>query len=107
MGSKLIHVSKRGPHNTLVKYRVSQRFTYLIGMIELGRGFFIYLFIYLFIFSSDLKRIRILYTDCQSRIFVVVTGQLSMQYLTHWGRDKMADIFPDDIFKCNFLNENI
>ena len=26
--------------------------------------------------------------------------------LTHWGRDKMAK-FPDDIFKCIFLNENV
>ena len=26
--------------------------------------------------------------------------------LTHWGRDKMAATFPDDIFKCIFLNEN-
>ena len=27
--------------------------------------------------------------------------------LTHWGRDKMAAIFPDDIFKCIFLNETV
>ena len=26
--------------------------------------------------------------------------------LTHWGRDKMAAFFADDIFKCIFLNEN-
>ena len=26
--------------------------------------------------------------------------------LTHWGRDKMAAIFADDIFICIFLNEN-
>ena len=26
--------------------------------------------------------------------------------LTHWGRDKMAP-FPDDTFKCIFLNENM
>ena len=26
---------------------------------------------------------------------------------TQWGRDKMADMFADDIFKCIFLNENI
>ena len=25
---------------------------------------------------------------------------------TYWGRDKMADMFPDNIFKCIFLNEN-
>ena len=25
----------------------------------------------------------------------------------HWGRDKVADIFGDDIFKCIFLNENV
>ena len=28
-------------------------------------------------------------------------------HLTHWGRDKMAAIFPDGIFKYIFLNENI
>ena len=27
--------------------------------------------------------------------------------LIHWGRDRMATIFPDDIFKCIFLNENL
>ena len=27
--------------------------------------------------------------------------------LTHWGRDKMADIFRADIFKCIFLCENV
>ena len=27
--------------------------------------------------------------------------------LTHWGRDKMADIFADNLFKCIFLNENV
>ena len=29
--------------------------------------------------------------------------------LTYWGRDKMAanSHFPDDIFKCIFLNENV
>ena len=27
--------------------------------------------------------------------------------LTHWGRDKMAAIFADDMFKCIFLNENV
>ena len=27
--------------------------------------------------------------------------------LTHWGPDKMIAIFPDDIFKCIFLNANI
>ena len=27
--------------------------------------------------------------------------------LTHWGPDKMDAIFPDDIFKCVFLNANI
>ena len=27
--------------------------------------------------------------------------------LTHWGRDKMATIFTDDIFKCIFLNEKV
>ena len=27
--------------------------------------------------------------------------------LTHWDQDKMATIFPDDIFICIFLNENI
>ena len=27
--------------------------------------------------------------------------------LTHWGRDKMATHFADDIFKCIFFEENI
>ena len=27
--------------------------------------------------------------------------------LTHWGQDKMAINFPEDIFKCIFLNENV
>ena len=27
--------------------------------------------------------------------------------LAHWGRDKMAAKFADDIFKCIFFNENI
>ena len=27
--------------------------------------------------------------------------------LTHWGRDKMAVILADGIFKCIFLNENV
>ena len=27
-------------------------------------------------------------------------------WLTHWGRDKGRH-FPDDIFKCIFLNENV
>ena len=27
--------------------------------------------------------------------------------LTHWGQDKMAAIFTEDIFKCIFMNENV
>ena len=27
--------------------------------------------------------------------------------LTHWGRDKMARHFADDVFQCIFLNENV
>ena len=30
-----------------------------------------------------------------------------MQILTHWGRDKKADIFQTTFFKCIFLNENV
>ena len=30
----------------------------------------------------------------------------SIQCLTHWGRDKMAAFFADDILKCIFLNGN-
>ena len=26
--------------------------------------------------------------------------------LTHWGQDKIAAIFADDIFNCIFLSEN-
>ena len=29
-----------------------------------------------------------------------------IQCLTHWGRDKMAAFFADDILKCIFLNGN-
>ena len=32
---------------------------------------------------------------------------LRVIYLSHWGRDKMANILADNIFKCIFLNENI
>ena len=31
----------------------------------------------------------------------------SLMVLTHWGRDKIDAIFPDDIFKWIFLNENV
>ena len=30
-----------------------------------------------------------------------------IHWLTYWGRDRMAAVFPDDIFKCILLNENI
>ena len=32
---------------------------------------------------------------------------LTMNWLTHWGRDKMAVTLADDIFKCIFLKENV
>ena len=32
---------------------------------------------------------------------------LLVTFKTHWGRDKMAAIFADDIFKCIFLNDNV
>ena len=32
---------------------------------------------------------------------------ISLTCLTHWGRDKMAAIFPDYIFKYIFSNENV
>ena len=38
---------------------------------------------------------------------VVKQGSLNNNLLTHWGRDKMATLFPDDIFKCISLDENI
>ena len=31
---------------------------------------------------------------------------LSHSKLTHWGQEKMAAIFADNIIKCIFLNEN-
>ena len=27
--------------------------------------------------------------------------------LAYWGRDKNGRRFPDDIYKCNFLGENV
>ena len=41
--------------------------------------------------------------ECLQKSFPFCSG---INVLTHWGRDKMAAIFPDDIFKCIFLNEN-
>ena len=32
---------------------------------------------------------------------------LTMNWLTHWGRDKMTVTLADDIFKCIFLKENV
>ena len=32
---------------------------------------------------------------------------LVSEELTHWGWDKMAATWADDIFKCNFINENV
>ena len=37
-------------------------------------------------------------------VCLVVSSAL---HLTHWGRDKMAANFPDDIFKLIFSNENV
>ena len=37
-------------------------------------------------------------------MLVQIFGNLA---LTHSGRDKMADIFADDIFKCIFLNSKV
>ena len=34
-----------------------------------------------------------------------IAGPLAAMVLTHWGRDKMATIFADCIFKCIVLNE--
>ena len=33
-------------------------------------------------------------------------GLLIDHGLAHWGRDKNGRRFADDIYKCNFLNEN-
>ena len=38
---------------------------------------------------------------------VPVLFEIIETQLTHRGRDKMAVIFSDDIFKCIFLNENV
>ena len=34
-------------------------------------------------------------------------NEVNHHCLTHWGRDKMSDMFVDDIFKFIFFNENI
>ena len=39
--------------------------------------------------------------------FKISVASLKGNELTHWGRDKMAVIFADDIFKCIFINENL
>ena len=38
---------------------------------------------------------------------LLYTNMKTWFILTHWGPDKMIAIFPDDIFKCIFLNANI
>ena len=40
-------------------------------------------------------------------VYWCIYTSLSMDELTHWGWDKMAAFFPDGIFKCNFLNEDV
>ena len=53
----------------------------------------------------------ILYTTYMvdiSRLTTTPTLYLGLiELLTHWGRDKMAATLIDDIFKCNFVNENV
>ena len=39
--------------------------------------------------------------------FEFFDGSRLTQPLTHWGRDKMAAFFADDIFTCIFLNEKV
>ena len=39
--------------------------------------------------------------------FVFPLPEYLLVDFTHWGQDKMADIFADDIFKYIFLNENV
>ena len=38
---------------------------------------------------------------------VGLTEPIFSVHLVHWGREKMAALFPDDIFKSIFLNENV
>ena len=40
-------------------------------------------------------------------IYVMWQDSCYRHTLTHWGQDKMAAIFADDIFKCILLNENV
>ena len=37
---------------------------------------------------------------------ICVTFTITTVELTYWGRDKMAAILADDIFKCILLNKN-
>ena len=52
-----------------------------------------------------------LWESCNSLIDlneIYCGGWLGDQFLvTHWGWDQMSIIFPEDIFKCIFLNKNV
>ena len=37
----------------------------------------------------------------------IYANKLCHNLLTHWGRDNMPAIFPDDIFKWIFLNKDV
>ena len=40
-------------------------------------------------------------------IFFICQNKIQMDHLTHWGRDKIATISADGIFKCIFLKETV
>ena len=40
-------------------------------------------------------------------VYWSIYASLCFNELTHWGRDKMAAFYPDDIFKWVFLNEDV
>ena len=54
--------------------------------------------------SQCWKQRSILVQSCTDLLY---TNMKTWFILTHWGPDKMDAIFPDDIFKCIFLNANI
>ena len=56
--------------------------------------------------TYDIIVMRI-YPDIFSFMSFKLTGPYDELLSTHWGRDMMATIFADNIFKCIFLNENI
>ena len=62
----------------------------------------------------SISRSRISFVpSCTAIIAAVAPGEENhgksnkLKLLTHWGTNKNGHHFPDDIFKCLFLNENV